>query len=293
MADFLHTLFRGYNPWEVVLEIGVIWIGIWMVIRFLRNTRGAGAIKGFALVVGLLALGVRVLGNVGSGTGADAFGRLRFLADQVLILLAFALVVVFQPEIRQAMSRLGQTRLFGRTQGQAGTVAEEIAEAVDFLSRSRFGALIVVERSVPLGTLTAGGTELDAKISASLLQSIFWPNNPLHDLATVIRGGRVWCAGMQLPLAEEGSVPSHLGARHRAGLGATVDTDCVVVIVSEETGSIRIASRGSLSGPIARDAVKDRLLAYLESDAGDGSPSSATLERGSTARTTGSTGDAA
>jgi diadenylate cyclase len=177
--------------------------------------------------------------------------------------------VVFQPEIRQAMSRLGQTRLFGRGRAAAGSLAEEIAEAVDFLSRSRFGALIVVERSVPLGSLTEGGTELDAKITASLLQSIFWPNNPLHDLATVIRGNRVWCAGMQLPLAEEGSVPSHLGARHRAALGATVDTDCVVVIVSEETGSIRIASRGKLHGPIARDAVREKLIEVLESDTGE------------------------
>ncbi len=265
MSSLFHTVFRGYNPLEVALEIGVIWAGVWMALRFLRNTRGAGAVKGFALVIGLLALGVRLMGS--GGSGGDGFGRLRFLADQVLVLLAFSLVVVFQPEIRQAMSRLGQTRLFGRTRGHASTLAEEIAEAVDFLSRSRFGALIVVERTVPIGNLTEGGTVLDAKISASLLQSIFWPNNPLHDLATVIRADRVWCAGMQLPLAEEGSVPSQLGARHRAGLGATVDTDCIVVIVSEETGSIRIAHRGSLSGPIARDAVQDRLLTLFATDA--------------------------
>lgn len=273
MPSILQSLFRGYSPWEVALEIGVIWIFVWMIVRFLRNTRGAGAIKGFALVVGLVALSVRVLAQVGS---TDTFGRLRFLADQVLVFLVISLVVVFQPEIRQAMSRLGQTRLFGRNRGAAGSLASEVAEAVDFLSRSRFGALIVIERSVPLGSLTEGGTELDAKVTASLLQSIFWPNNPLHDLATVIRGERVWCAGMQLPLAEEGSVPSHLGARHRAGLGATVDTDCVVVIVSEETGSIRIAHRGQLSGPIARDAVQEKLIATLESDSGEPTHTSST-----------------
>ncbi|MBL9121585.1 MAG: DNA integrity scanning protein DisA nucleotide-binding domain protein [Phycisphaerae bacterium] len=266
MTSIFQSLFRGYSPWEVALEIAVIWAFVWTIVRFLRNTRGAGAIKGFALVVGSVALAVRILGQVG---GTDTLGRLRFLADQVLVLLVISLVVVFQPEIRQAMSRLGQTRLFGRNRLQAGTLAGEVAEAVDFLSRSRFGALIVIERSVPLGSLTDGGTELDAKVTSSLLQSIFWPNNPLHDLATVIRGGRVWCAGMQLPLAEEGSVPSHLGARHRAGLGVTVDTDCVVVIVSEETGSIRIAQHGQLSGPIARDAVEEKLLAYLESDTSD------------------------
>ncbi len=273
MSSILQSLFRGYSPWEVALEIGVIWIFVWMIVRFLRNTRGAGAIKGFALVVGLVALAVRVLAQVG---GTDTFGRLRFLADQVLIFLVISLVVVFQPEIRQAMSRLGQTRLFGRNRGQTSTLAGEVAEAVEVLSRSRFGALIVIEKSVPLGTLTEGGTELDAKLTAPLLQSIFWPNNPLHDLATVIRGGRIWCAGMQLPLAEEGSVPSQLGARHRAGLGATVDTDCVVVIVSEETGSIRIAHRGQLSGPIARDAVKEKLVVVLESEAADAAAASST-----------------
>ncbi|MFO0828892.1 MAG: diadenylate cyclase [Phycisphaerales bacterium] len=277
MPSVLHTLFRGYNPIEVVVEIAVIWVGVWMVVRFLRNTRGAGVIKGFGLVIALLALGVRLLAQFSGslsasfgGGGGDAFGRLRFLADQVLLLLAFALVVVFQPEIRQAMSRLGQARLFGRGRGQLRTIAEEVAEAVDFLARSRFGALIVIERTVPLGELAEGGTELDARVSAPLLESIFWPNNPLHDLATVVRGERIWSAGIQLPLAEEGSVPPHLGARHRAGLGITLDTDAVVVIVSEETGSIRFASRGSMSAPVPRDEVRERLLTLLQSEPAEG-----------------------
>jgi diadenylate cyclase len=261
MPGFVQNLLRGYNPLEVAVEIAMIWLGVWLVVRFLQNTRGAGAIKGFALVVGILALGVRVLAQFGSG---DAFGRLRFLADQVLVLLVIALVVVFQPEIRQAMARLGETRLFRRGRSLAATVAEEVAEATDFLSRSRFGALIVIERSVPLGNLAEGGTELDAKVTATLLESIFWPNNPLHDLATVIRGDRIWSAGIQLPLAEEGSVPAQLGSRHRAGLGITLDTDAVVVVVSEETGSIRFAHRGQLTAPVPRVEVTSRLLALLE-----------------------------
>ncbi|MBL9148520.1 MAG: diadenylate cyclase [Phycisphaerae bacterium] len=277
MPGFFSTIFRGYEPLEVAIEIGFIWLGVWLAFRFLRTTRGAGVIKGFALVVALVAIGVRILvqlgdelGNrVGGSVGAflstsDVFARLRFLADQVLVLLAIALVVVFQPEIRQAMSRLGESRLFRRGVGRASTVASEVADAVEILSRSRFGALIVIERSVPLGDFAEGGTELDARVSAALLQSIFWPNNPLHDLATVIRSDRVWSAGIQLPLAEEGSVPAHLGARHRAGLGITLDTDCVVVIVSEETGSIRFAHRGVLSAPIPRDEVLDRLTQLLE-----------------------------
>ena len=268
MLSILKSLFRGYDPIEVAVEIGLIWLGVWLIVRFLRNTRGAGVIKGFALVVAAVAIGVRLLVQLGGqAVGGDAFARIRFLADQLLILLVFALIVVFQPEIRQAMSRLGQSRLFRGARQVTFNIAEEVAEAVDFLSRSRFGALIVIERYVPLADFAGSGTELDAKVTAALLESIFWPSNPLHDLATVLRGERVWCAGVQLPLAEEGSVPPHLGARHRAGLGVTLDTDCVVVIVSEETGGIRFAHRGTLSAPVPRDEVKSRLLTLLESPA--------------------------
>jgi diadenylate cyclase len=147
---------------------------------------------------------------------------------------------------------------------------------------------------VPLGNLTEGGVELDAKVSAPLVESIFWPSNPLHDLAAVIRGDRVLGAGIQLPMAEEGAVPPHLGARHRAGLGITLETDSVVLIVSEETGSIRLASRGKLSPPIPRDQVRERLLAAFaavdedsgEPDAGDGREAgrrAAAAERGGAA----------
>jgi len=266
MPKALESLFSGYDPAEVALEIAVLWVVTWLALRFIRGTRGAGAIKGFALVIALLAIGIRVLGELGTG---ESFGRIRFLSDRLLALLAIGLVVVFQPEIRQALSRLGASRLFRRGRTVERQVADHIAAAAEFLSRSRFGALIVIERSVPLGNLTEGGTELDAKVSAPLLESIFWPSNPLHDLATVIRGDRIFGAGIQLPMAEEGAVPPHLGARHRAAIGITLDTDCVVLIVSEETGSIRLAHRGTLSPPVPRDQVRDRLMARFAADAAD------------------------
>lgn len=284
MPSPLDSLFRGYSPLEVAVEIAFIWFGVWLVFRFLRGTRGAGVIKGFVVVVVTLAIGVRVLAEIGGNLlGGDGFGRIRFLADGLLYFLAFALVVAFQPEIRQAMSqvgsRIGQGGFFRRFQPVVDEdIAGEITEAADFLSRNRFGALVVVERTVPLGKLSTGGTELDAKVTAALLESIFWPNNPLHDLATVIRNGRIWGCGIQLPLAEEGSVPAHLGARHRAALGITMDTDCVVLIVSEETGSIRLAHAGALSAPIPRDEVRARLLELLSSGPVAAKPASAPPE---------------
>jgi diadenylate cyclase len=175
--------------------------------------------------------------------------------------------VVFQPEIRAAFSRIGRANLFRRGQPAFGGLAAEIAEATDFLAKNRFGALIVIERRIGIGDLLVGGVELDAKPSATLIESVFWPNSPLHDLALVIRGGRVWGAGVQLPLAEGTDLPAQLGARHRAAIGVTEESDCLVVVVSEETGQIRIAEGGTLSSPIARDALGDELERRLKESA--------------------------
>ena len=196
---------------EIFFELAVIWLVVYAVFRFLRGTRGAGVVKGFFLITISLALLVNVLGDA-----TDAFLQLRFLFDRAFSLLAIMLIVVFQPEIRAAMSRLGRTNLFGRAKGEFGSIAAEIGEAATFLSKNHFGALIVIERRTGIADLLIGGVELDAKPSAALIQSVFWPNSPLHDLALVIRGGRVWGAGVQLPLAEGDAVAADLGSRHRA-----------------------------------------------------------------------------
>ena len=255
ISDFFQPLFRPDGPLEIALEFAVIWLGVYGVFRFLRGTRGAGVVKGFFLVAVGLALVIRVFGDA-----TDGFSRLRFLFDRVFSLLAILLVVVFQPELRAAMGRLGRAQIFATRRAQVSGLAEEIAEAAEFLSRNRFGALIVIERQIGIGDLE-GGTELDAKVSATALESIFWPNSPLHDLAVVIRNGRIWGAGVQLPLAEEGAVPSSLGARHRAAVGVTLDNDCLAIVVSEENGGIRIAEGGKLSEPIASPKLlEDELL---------------------------------
>lgn len=244
---------------EVMLELAVIWIAVYAVFRFLRGTRGAGVIKGFLLITIVLALLVRVLGDA-----TDSFQRLRFLFDRAFNLLAILLIVVFQPEIRAAFSRIGRTKLFARTKPESAALAAEIGEAAEFLSKNRFGALIVIEKQIGIGDLLRGGVELDAKPSAALIESVFWPNSPLHDLALVIRGGRIWGAGVQLPLAEDaGGAGGQLGSRHRAAMGVTEESDCVVVVVSEETGLIRIAEGGALSEPVARERLADELVERL------------------------------
>ena len=261
MFDNPAQLIRSYELYQVVIEMAVIWICVYAVFRFLRGTRGAGIFKGFAILFVLVSLVIRVLGQ-----GSDAFGRLNFIYDRFLALLAVVLIVIFQPELRQAMIKLSHTRHFRGSRGNIREVIDAVTEAADFLSKNQFGALIAIERSVKLGGLVEGGQVLDARVSSRLLESIFWPNSPLHDLGVVIRENRVVAAGVQFPLAEEGLLPARTGSRHRAALGLTLESDCVVVIVSEETGSISIADNGQIQYDIPRQELSGILSKRLAAE---------------------------
>jgi diadenylate cyclase len=261
MFDNPAQLIRSYELYQVIIEMAVIWICVYAVFRFLRGTRGAGIFKGFAILFVLVSLVIRVLGQ-----GSDAFGRLNFIYDRFLALLAVVLIVIFQPELRQAMIKLSHTRHFRGSRGNIREVIDAVTEAADFLSKNQFGALIAIERSVKLGGLVEGGQVLDAKVSSRLLESIFWPNSPLHDLGVVIRENRVIAAGVQFPLAEEGLLPARTGSRHRAALGLTLESDCVVVIVSEETGAISIADNGQIQSDIPRQDLSLSLSKRLSAE---------------------------
>ncbi|MBX3355964.1 MAG: diadenylate cyclase [Phycisphaeraceae bacterium] len=261
MQDRIQQLFRGHDPLAVTVEMAVIFFGVYLMLRFIQGTRGAGVFKGLIVLVAGLFLALRFVGLF-----SDAFAQLRFLSEGLLGALALFLLVVFQPELRQGMVRLGQTTALGTDRRRDDQTVEAVAEAVEFLSRNSFGAVIAIERTVPLKGLAASGVVVDAAISARLLESIFWPSSPLHDLAVVIRGDRIAAASVQLPLAEE--TPGwRLGSRHRAALGATLETDALVIIVSEETGVIRMADNGRMSQEIRADdllsALRQRLHAQL------------------------------
>ncbi|NBQ16515.1 MAG: diadenylate cyclase, partial [Proteobacteria bacterium] len=236
MLERLGQVFRGNEPVAIAIELAVIWAAVFLMLRFLRGTRGAGVLKGVIVILATLILGLRF-----AETGSDTFARLRFVGEALVGTLALALVVIFQPELRQALIRLGQTGWFRGTDPRFAEMVPAVDEAVEFLSRNQFGALIVIERGVPLSDMTATGVAIDSVVSARLLESVFWPNSPLHDLAVVISGNRIVAANVQLPIADASSVPARLGSRHQAAVGATIETDAVVVVVSEQTGAIRIA----------------------------------------------------
>lgn len=263
MLPNLQQIFRGYAWYEIAIELAVIWIGVYLAMRFLRGTRGAGVIKGFILLLVVLTVIVKIIGD-----SIGAFGRLNYIYDRFVGFTAILLIVVFQPELRQAMIRLGHARWFRRSRRQNEQVVEAVGDAVQFLSKSSFGALIAIERSIGLRGMAEGGVRLHADVSAPLLQSIFWPNNPLHDLGVVIHGDRVIAASCQFPLAEQGMAGPELGSRHRAALGLAMESDAVVVIVSEETGSISIAENGVLDRHIPRDMIHDELRRRLSASPG-------------------------
>jgi diadenylate cyclase len=251
-GDFFRAL-SAYHWWQVAIELLIIGAVVYWVMRFLRGTRGARLLRGIALVLIGLYLVVRLL--------ASTLGlyRIDFLFTQFLSIAAIAVIVVFQAELRRALMRLGETRLFRGWSSQLHEEIEQLVEAATFCSKRKIGALIAIEREVGLSGFAESATRINADLSAALLNTIFWPNSPLHDLGVVVSQGKIAYAGVQFPLAEEGTLERELGSRHRAAVGLSNESDAVVLVVSEETGDVSIAERGVLMRKLTPDALRGML----------------------------------
>jgi diadenylate cyclase len=251
------TAFQTYSWWQVAIEWLLIGLVVYWVVRFLRGTRGARLLKGIAFVLISLYLIIRL--------AASKFNldRIDLLYRQFLGFASIAIIVVFQPELRRALMRLGETRLFRGWSSQVNEEIEQLVECANFCSRRKVGALIAIEREVGLGGIAESGTYLNANLSAALLNTIFWPNSPLHDLGVVVQNGRVMYAGVQFPLAESGELERELGSRHRAAVGISQESDAVVLVVSEETGDVSIAERGQLIRKLTPEGLRGLLSELL------------------------------
>ena len=248
------------------VDILITAVVIYYMITWLRETRAMQLVKGIIVVFVVLAL-------------SDWFHLtiINYILSAIVQVGVFALVVLFQPELRSLLERLGRSRV-GKLidiatnepgQGDNGndTVVDSIVDAVTDMSRERTGALIVIERDTKLGDHTKRGTKIDADVSKELLMNIFFKNSPLHDGAVIVRNGRIHSAGCFLPLTSNDNLSAELGTRHRAALGISEVSDAMIIVVSEESGRISIALGGSLTRNVTREPLKHALERFFDSEA--------------------------
>lgn len=238
-----------------LIDIAIISYIFYKIILFAKETRAGQVLRGIGLLIVLLWL-----------SNVLNLHILTYILSKAMELGFLALVVVFQPEIRHFLERVGSgqlRRLTGHTlsvpTSDLESVIDETVAAYASMSKDKIGALTVFERNSILDTTLKSGTLLDAAVSSELLKNIFWPKAPMHDGAVVVRNGRVAGAGCMLPLSGNTNISKELGMRHRAGIGVTEHTDAVAVICSEETGSISVAVNGSIKRHLAPETLS-RLL---------------------------------
>ncbi len=237
---------------EALVEIPIIAVIVYLVLRMLHGTRGAGVFKGLVFSFTILLIIFWSVISYFNLAQVEFFVRGFFTAP------ALALMILFQPELRRGLIRIGHTPLIGGLFWRASTV-DAVAEAAFTLSKQKIGALIAFQRDVGLDDFIEGGTHMDAEVSSTLLMTIFWPNTPLSDGAVVIYNQRIAAAACLFPLSDNPEIDKMLGTRHRAAIGLSEDTDAVVVMVSEETGIISLA----VGGQIMRNFDKETLAARL------------------------------
>ncbi|MHC4300830.1 MAG: diadenylate cyclase CdaA [Planctomycetota bacterium] len=257
LVDYLRRV--ATHEWYIVaIELILIGLVVYWVVDFLEGTRGERLFRAviFILIVGVLVLKLLV--------GQLHLERLQYLYNGFLIGVLIVAVAAFQPEVRRALMRIGQSHLWSGASAKLSRTIEELIGAVTELSASRIGAIIVIEKRVALGEFIETGVRVDARVTAELLRTIFQPGTALHDMAVVIRGDRILAARVQLPLAETlGGVGRRLGSRHRAALGITTGSDAICLVVSEETGIVSLAENGKLTRNMNESQLVKRLVGEL------------------------------
>lgn len=246
LLEQLHLIDIG---WRDALEITIASYAVYRVLLLLHRRRAMQILIGVIILAVTYALGVML-----------KLSMITYLLSQIFQYAAFALLIVFAPELRAALAQIGRSplsRFLRRV--DPGVVAEEIAEAAERLSRNGVGAIIAIEGDVSLQEFIATGSPMQARVSTDLLMTIFTPYSPLHDGAVIIRGDTIVGAGCILPLSEGSMLDRSLGTRHRAALGLTEETDAVVVVVSEESSTMSVAVGAKLWRDVTVSQLRDVL----------------------------------
>src|SRR6516164_2633335 len=235
-----------------VIDIVLVAIVIYQLLMLVRGTRAAPMLVGVAAV----ALGFYIA-RIGR------LATLSWLVSTLVPYVVFALIVVFQGELRHALANLGSRLTLSRALSSEFDAYDDIVLAANLFSQNQTGALIVIEREIGLRTYIESGVPLDARLSYDLLATIFRPSAPLHDGAVIVQKDRIAAAACFLPLSMNPLLSTQLGTRHRAGIGITEETDAIAVICSEETGAISFAVTGKIERDLTVDQLRDRLSSEL------------------------------
>ena len=240
----LFTNLFQHPDWHNVVDVLLLAVIIYQIIKLVMHTRSNSLFKGIAAILVMAWL-----------SGVLRLSAINWLLTQIISMGILFIVILFQPEFRRGLELIGRSKLMRRMIGLPGRQngerveddVSEIVRAMSSMARKKIGALIIVERHTGLGDVIESGTRVDAQISAPLIENIFEPNTPLHDGAMVIRNRRIEAAACILPLSQDPTISRDLGTRHRAAIGITETTDAVALIVSEETGIISMAREGRLT----------------------------------------------
>lgn len=252
----------GQNPWNIItliIDLIIVIVLVKEVIKILRGSRAMQLIKGIIFLILITAL-----------SSIFNLKILNYLLTNIMTYGVILLIVLFQPELRRALEQLGSsnklTRYFGFEKDIISKTKEDIYKigiAVMELSKSKTGALIVIERDIHLKEIISTGVTINSELSPQLLVNIFTPNTPLHDGAVVVSENKIAAAACMLPLASDGDIAKELGTRHRAAIGMSKESDAIIVVVSEETGKISVAKEGTLIADLKEEALKKILISNI------------------------------
>ncbi|WP_191451208.1 diadenylate cyclase CdaA [Lactobacillus gallinarum] len=241
-----------WNNFSIALDILIIWYLVYRLIMLIRGTKAVQLAKGivFIFIVRIIA-------------GLLQLHAVTYIVDQIVSWAVIGIIVIFQPEIRRGLERLGRTPIFsGRGESahaKSVKMVQELDKAIQYMSKRRIGALITIQQDTGLDDYIETGIKLDADITGELLINIFIPNTPLHDGAVIINNNQIAVAAAYLPLSDSSMIPKRLGTRHRAAVGISEVTDAVTIVVSEETGGVTITKNGRF----LLDLTREEYLKYL------------------------------
>lgn len=239
--------------WTDVLDILIVAVILYQIFRWLSGTIGMQVLRGLLIIFVLYIISQQL-----------GLKTVNWLMEKFVTVILIVLIIVFQPELRRALERIGRGRLFSkiglRLATKSSSIVRQIIDAVQKCSDEKIGGLFVIERTTGLNEFLESGIKIDAPINEELLVTIFTPKTPLHDGAVIIQGDRIAAAGCLLPLSESKLLDRSLGTRHRAAVGMSEQSDAFIIVISEATGNISVVENGRISRSATKEILEERLF---------------------------------